>query len=180
MSSSESDQFGGDDEDADPDYEINLNPQRNRFLRISHSSDTSPDQEEKKKTRKRKRNPESWRRNEIKRLRNSGAAYKDWNGKQRPEKKIKATCTNCRLKCSEKINEEHRNSIFKAFWDFRDINRQRDYISKYVHCSKKARNRKRQVQNEDNEHDGNSRRSLTFTYYLPVETSKTQVCKTFF
>lgn len=71
--------------------------------------------------------------------------------------------------------------IFKSFWELKDINRQRDYISKYVQCNKKARNRQRtQNQEQDEQDDNNSRRNFTFIYYLQTEISKIQVCKTFF
>lgn len=186
ISSSESDPFGGDNEDGDPDFEIsNFIPKKNQKVdlqsSLSDSSSSSQDVTKKRKTRKRLSNPDNWQRNKIKRQRNSGKAYTDWKGKERPEKKIKASCT-CRLKCVEKINEERRSVIFKAFWDLKDINRQRDYISKYVQCNRKARNRKRKPedQEEQDEHDNNSRRTFTYIYYLPTEISRVQVCKIYF
>lgn len=184
--SSESDPFGGDDEFADPDYDVALTPSRTRNLpdTLTDSSTSSMDPEKKRKTRKRLRNPENWQRNKIKTLRNSGEAYTDWKGKKRPERQIKATCQNCRIKCTEKINEQQRNIIFRSFWDLKDVNRQRDYISKYVECNRKARTRKRKtmIDNEQqNEHDdSNSRKTFTFTYFLQSETTKCQVCKVFF
>lgn len=184
MSSSESDPYGGDDEDLDPDFKISDQiPRKNRVdldESVSDSSTSSLQPKKKQKTRKRLINQDNWKRNKIKTLRNSGKAYTDWKGKNRPEKKIKAPCRNCRLKCTEKISEEQRNIIFKAFWELKDINRQRDYISKYVHCNKKARNRKRNNEETDENENNISRRTFTFLYYLPNETSNVQVCKIFF
>uniref|UniRef100_A0A6P7G6N3 Uncharacterized protein LOC114334635 n=1 Tax=Diabrotica virgifera virgifera TaxID=50390 RepID=A0A6P7G6N3_DIAVI len=61
------------------------------------------------KSRKRKRNPDNWRRNRIKKLRNSGKAYVNWKSKQVSERIMKPPCpTTCRLKCQTKFQEKHR------------------------------------------------------------------------
>lgn len=79
---------------------------------LSDSSTSSGNRKVKKRVRKRLRKPDTWQRNKIKELKNSGKAYTDWKGKKRSEKKMKATCQNCRLKCSEQVNEEQRNNNF--------------------------------------------------------------------
>nr|CAH7743977.1 unnamed protein product [Callosobruchus chinensis] len=133
------------------------------------------------KTRKRLRNQDNWRRHKIKLLRNSGKAYRDWRGKDREERKIKSSCVGCRLKCPEKITEERRCTIFNCFWDLKDINRQRDYISKYVECNKKSRTRIRRLgDTEEQNAYQNSKKSFTYIYHLPCDTAKVRVCKTYF
>nr|CAH7743976.1 unnamed protein product [Callosobruchus chinensis] len=125
------------------------------------------------KTRKRLRNQDNWRRHKIKLLRNSGKAYRDWRGKDREERKIKSSCVGCRLKCPEKITEERRCTIFNCFWDLKDINRQRDYISKYVECNKKSRTRIRRLgDTEEQNAYQNSKKSFTYIYHLPCDTAK--------
>lgn len=98
------------------------------------------------------------------------------------ERKVKDPCA-CRLKCSNKISEENRTKIFSDYWGLSDLNRQRDYISKYVICQKKARSRKRNVterQEEDSENEESSRRNFSFVYHLPLDNLRVKVCKTFF
>lgn len=183
MSSSESDPFAGDNEDLDPDFILEKTqreirrPEREESLSDSSTSSIEPKRE--RKARKRVKNQKNWQRNKMKKLKNSGKSYTDWRGNDRPERKLKDPCRNCRLKCVEKISEELRYSVFKAFWDLEDINRQRDYIAKYVNVDKKARNRRRKIENLE-QLDENSKRTFTFTYYFPAETSKVQVCKIFF
>ncbi|XP_072401600.1 uncharacterized protein [Diabrotica undecimpunctata] len=118
MSSSESDPYASDNDENDPEFVL---------------LDQEPDQEEVsiRKSRKRKRNPISWRRNIIKTSRNSGKEYNSWKNKLQPSRKLKDPC-HCRMKCSEKIPEEERQSIFGRYWNLGDINRQRDFISKLV------------------------------------------------
>ena len=41
-------------------------------------------------------------------------------------------CGNCKLKCHEKMNDEVRLSVFKAFWSLGDLIRQRDYIASRI------------------------------------------------
>ncbi|XP_072395672.1 uncharacterized protein [Diabrotica undecimpunctata] len=182
LSSSESDPFGGDDEDNDPNYELKATVGRHNQVPINDSefdsSDVEDTSEKEKKYRKRKRKYNTWRRTEIKASRNSGKSYINWKGNLVPERKIKVSCK-CRMKCSDKIKEGDREKIFLEYWNLADINRQRDYISKFVQCNNKARTRIRNNADKTTE-DLTSRRNFTFVYYLQVDTKKVQVCKLFF
>lgn len=101
---------------------------------------------------------------------------------------MKDSCLNCRKNCSQKCTEEERKQIFERYWQLGDINRQRDFISKYVNFQEKQRCRQRPAKKERLDRSSSleetenivSRRNFTFIYYLPKAGLKTQVCKTFF
>nr|CAH7720666.1 unnamed protein product [Callosobruchus chinensis] len=136
----------------------------------SDPESTASEEVKKEKSRKRTREPELWKRNKIKRSRNSGKSYVNWKGNLVVERKLKAPCA-CRLKCSNKITGENRSNVITGYWGLSDINRQRDYISKYVICQKKARSRKRNIteNQEDIENEECNRRNVSFVYHLPLE-----------
>ncbi|XP_074032955.1 uncharacterized protein [Leptinotarsa decemlineata] len=82
---------------------------------------------------KRRRNESSWKRNILKAARNYGKTYESHSKK--PEKRVKKAreieppCKDkCRLKCSEKITEDERKSVFDAYWNLGDIAKQREFI----------------------------------------------------
>lgn len=161
--------------DSDPDYEL-----VEEALRTDTEETEDSENREKRKTRKRSRNADNWRRNRIKRLRNSGKSYKNWSNKEVSARKMKPACT-CRMKCSTKCNEEMRKAVFEQYWDLGDVNRQRDFISKYVKFLPKSRCRQRLLDNNDDE-VVNSRRNYTYVYNFPLlnNVETIQVCKTFF
>ncbi|KAJ8914399.1 hypothetical protein NQ315_017493 [Exocentrus adspersus] len=119
---------------------------------------------EKRRTRKRLRNENEWRRNKIKRLRNSGKMYKNWKNNLVSARKMRGPCT-CILKCSTKFTEENRKIVFDQYWGLGNIDRQRDFISKHVKFLPKSRCRLRADKNE--EIAVNSRRNYTYIYNLP-------------
>ncbi|KAJ8966939.1 hypothetical protein NQ314_003216 [Rhamnusium bicolor] len=139
----------------------------------------------KEKSRKRKRDYKNWRRNIIKKSRNSGKSYMNWKGKQQQARELKLPC-DCRMKCREKISPDLRQNIFKEYWELADVNRQRDFISKFVDFKKTSRTRRR-THTADNVGENNSneaecsRRQLTFVYHLNNDSKeRIQVCKIFF
>ncbi|KAL4710507.1 hypothetical protein ACJJTC_008909 [Scirpophaga incertulas] len=69
----------------------------------------------KKKTRKRLRQPQIWKKNKKKCLKNLGKSYVTYKGKVIQAKKLKAPCAEtCRLQCSEKIDEDMRGTCSKG------------------------------------------------------------------
>jgi len=40
--------------------------------------------------------------------------------------------TNCRIKCTSKINEEQRKSIFEDFWNLAYLSKQRDFVGRHI------------------------------------------------
>nr|CAH7718651.1 unnamed protein product [Callosobruchus chinensis] len=133
---------------------------------------------ENRKTRKRKRNVENSKRNYTKCSRNSGKEYVNWKGNTQAQRKLKPPCENCRNNCTKKISEEDRVSIFSNFWSLADINRQRDFISKFTCLEEKKRCRIRPKPEVDE--NVQSRRKSTFTYFLLSGGKRIMVCKKFF
>ncbi|CAH1983229.1 unnamed protein product [Acanthoscelides obtectus] len=202
--SSDTDPFQTDDEENDP----NFNPQESRKKRKNFNfennyqeTDTSSNTDEKNKnarkiSKKKLRREHTWKRNIIKSSRSQGKKYTNWKGKKQLARKMKTSCEEkCRMKCLNKMSEEERHKIFTEYWGLGDVNRQRDFISKYVTVVSKARTRIRKKnkhhpaelpEKNDNtflelSNDKNSRRNSTFTYSLPKnENNKVQICKTFF
>ena len=80
-------------------------------------------------SRKRKSTPALWKRNVRKRNTNYGKEYTNEKGKDIPARCMKAIdCSKCRFKCSAKIDEETRQSIFTSYWDLGNYERQRHFI----------------------------------------------------
>lgn len=170
LSSSDSDPYAGDD-DRDPEFTI---PIRQRII-LEDSESGENDDSSIKNTRKRVKKTETWKRNKIKKLRNSGKAYTNWKGKDIQERKLKPPCVNCRMKCTEKIIEVERELLFQTFWNLGDINRQRDFIVRNTECKTKARCRpKREMEQKD------ERKNFSYFYYFEVGDAKHKVCKPFF
>ncbi|KAK4877037.1 hypothetical protein RN001_009543 [Aquatica leii] len=140
LSSSEPDPFATDHDSDDPDFVPSDTDHKSRGEQQHVDIERG---NVKKKCRKKTRHTESWRRNVIRSSRNSGAEYVNWKGNVQSERKLKPPCQNCRNKCSEKFTEDERKSIFTNFWSLADINRQRDFLSKFVTAEEKQRCRKR-------------------------------------
>ena len=68
-------------------------------------------------TRKRQANPDSWKKNIRKKLRQSGKAFTSVKGDYVREGSMRIKdCNKCKFKCSEKISEEQRQQIFNSYW----------------------------------------------------------------
>nr|CAI5857198.1 unnamed protein product [Callosobruchus analis] len=174
-------------ESNDSDYRPELKKKVGMYNQDSGSSDSDiQNMEIKKNTRKRLRNPSKWRRNEIKRLRNLGQKYKDWKGNVHPKRQLKSACTSCRQKCNDKFSEEERKQIFENYWQLGDVNRQRDFITKQVDMTEKARTRLRKQNGDssDEEVEAEAKRErkkvFSFKYTFYNRGKRTAVCKTFF
>ncbi|KAL4714240.1 hypothetical protein ACJJTC_009592 [Scirpophaga incertulas] len=116
-----------------------------------------------------------WIDSKRKRLKNTGEAYNSRNGKIRDKKNICGPCqSTCKLKCFEKFEEETRCAIFNKFWAVGNHSQQYNFIVNYV----VRINKKRTIT------QGQSRRSYTYIYHLPVnqnnQTTKLVVCKSMF
>lgn len=122
---------------------------------------------EQQRGRKRKREPDSWQRNQRKRLRNAGLSYIDRSNKTARAVKSK-DCRTCRYKCNAKVGEPEWQDIFKHFWEMGDKNRQRDFLIHHIAPQEKKRGKKQ-----------GSRRQNTLIYSLTVSDAKVRVCKDF-
>nr|CAI5838294.1 unnamed protein product [Callosobruchus analis] len=187
LSESEEDPFASSDDSNDADYRPELKKKVGMYHQDSGSSDSDiQSMEVKKNTRKRLRNPSKWRRNEIKRLRNLGQKYKDWKDNVHPKRQLKIACTSCRQKCNDKFSEEERKQIFENYWQLGDVNRQRDFITKQVDMTEKARTRlrKQNGNSSDEEVEAEAKRErkkvFSFKYTFYNRGKRTAVCKMFF
>ncbi|KAL4716988.1 hypothetical protein ACJJTC_001849 [Scirpophaga incertulas] len=138
-------------------------PQANKPLPCCASDVVTP-HGRKKSIRKdkgniRRRHMSEWIDVKRKTLKNLGKAYKTRKGVLYEKKTIKSPCK-CRLKCFEKITNNQRKKIFKAFWKLGDHREQWFYISNLV-----SQNLKRRVYV-----DTQSRRKYTLKYKLPLPT----------
>jgi hypothetical protein len=127
----------------------------------------------KKRGRKRTRNPNGWKKNIAKKLRNSGNEYKSIKtGKIVQAKKVGAPCTdNCRLACSSNFTQEKRVQIFNCYWELGSIERHRDFLSSCVRPLEIASRRIKT--NRRYPRQGNS------AFYLLNDGQSFRVCKTF-
>lgn len=174
--SPEPDPYATDHDSSDPDF-IPIHEEMERH----EDNEEGENQNHGKLTKIKRRCVETWRRSEIKESRNTGKEYINWKGNLQSERKLKPPCKNCRKKCAEKLSEEDRRNIFTNFWELGDINRQRDFISKFVATEEKKRHRQRKKTKINvDENSGQGKRNYTFNYYLPSKGKSSSVCKTFF
>lgn len=170
-STSEPNPFSDDSYD-DPNYEAKLTTTTE-----SEEEVTTPKNVEEvsvtKKTRKKKRNPNEWKRNKIKSLRNSGQAYFTLN-KRTPvaPRQMKPPCgANCKLKCSVKFTEGERNELFHKYWNLADIVKQRSFLGTLIH---------ELIRDDNNNAQGIKKRANNNVFYFLKDDKKIRVCKVFF
>lgn len=142
------------------------------FMNVDKQPNEPEEQVQNNKGKKRKACPSNWFKQKNKILRNSGQEYISAKSKKvMPAKSVRPPCKeNCKLKCKDRVNEEIRATIFKNFWDLKDINRQRDFISKSMQA----------VNPEYRYSKPNSKRRLNSAFYFCVDEKRIRVCKTFF
>lgn len=129
-----------DDDIADPTYSS-----EDKFASASHyrksnylfplhlnhsSSDSDSSDQNTKRGRKRQKHPNKWRQNRAKKLRNEGESYKSMSKSNKviSARFLKLPCTNCKLNCSQKIDDTIRYDIFNNFWKLGDLSKQRLFV----------------------------------------------------
>ncbi|XP_012286080.1 uncharacterized protein LOC105702803 [Orussus abietinus] len=122
---------------------------------------------------KRTKHPEKWKVNIKKNARLRGEEYVGVGGKIVPAKVMGPPC-DCRMHCSEKIDEEAREQLHNVFWKTCTWEQRKQYIALSVKESPKQRTRCRG--NVKSEH----RRQVTFTYSLLIKGEFITVCKPMF
>lgn len=116
---------------------------------------------------------EEWKCNNRNKKAITGKSYISKNGQVVPEKKIKPVCA-CRLKCSERINEDVRSSIFREYYDkSMTWERKRQFIISRVFEVQTAKPKRRNSELP-------SKRLFTYIYTFLVDGKTEKVCKTFF
>lgn len=116
-------------------------------------------------SRKKRRQPETWKKNITKKLREQGKKYCSQIGKIVEARQIKAECT---YGCSQKFSETDRTEIVKKFWALTDKEKQTFYC-KFV---KKEAPKRRRVKSY--------KKKNTFSYSLACNEEIHKVCKLFF
>lgn len=120
-------------------------------------------------SRKKRRQPETWKKNITKKLREQGKKYCSQTGKIVEARQIKAVCNaECTYGCSQKFSETDRTEIFKKFWALTDKEKQTFYC-KFV---KKEAPKRRRVKSY--------KKKNTFSYSLACNEEIHKVCKLFF
>lgn len=164
------------DNDSDFEYlpkksenQIKHDKHRNHDEPCVHSYAKSPEYE-KSKSRKRTRDPNKWKREITKRRRQHGLSYENEKGVMVPMKASKAISCRCKYRCTNKISNEQRDQIFRHYWSL-SYEAQRSFISHHI----KVINKKRRTKSTDE-----SRRQLTYEYFLPLNDDMIQVCKSSF
>lgn len=121
----------------------------------------------------RQRHVKDWLDTKRKSLRNLGKEYVSRKGIVKASKEMGPPCQ-CRMKCSDKLNNEQRKNIFDSFWGLGDRHKQWTYLANLVTKSIKRRTFTDVV----------SRRKFTLTYKLPIADGEiidhVSVCKKFF
>ncbi|XP_045455137.1 uncharacterized protein LOC123666182 [Melitaea cinxia] len=120
-------------DNSDDEYQ----PPRPRSVSLSSTSDrpsSTSSSERPKKGKKRNRNPQKWKKNVLKRIKNSGKEYISRSGKKVDAKVMKPPC-NCRLQCRTKFSDEMRKEIFESYWNLASLQRQRDFLWSCVQLS---------------------------------------------
>lgn len=126
-------------------------------------------------TRKRHSNPNNWKKNVRKSKRAKGLEYTDTTGKQRQERKPRASgceIKNCRYKCHEHFSEQDRNDICTQYWSLADFSRQKDYLL--------ATTKTIQIQRRRSRQENPKNRENTVHYYFNIGAANFRVCKDFY
>ena len=127
--------------------------------------------------RKRKYTLEEWKKNKRKTLRLSGMEYISQRGKTVSARKVKPLdCTNCKYKCTTKVNEKERNNIFETFWSINSYQWQKDFLISRI----EEEQTKKYVVEEGNSDTPQRKRDVFRSYPFEVNESKKTVCKKFF
>ena len=93
-------------------------------------------------TQKRSCDPNSWKCNIRKKLRQSGKQYINSRGNVQEARSVKTKkdCSKCKFKCSLNISEKDRSDIFKEFWSIND-NEKMNFFAKTTTQETKKRPR---------------------------------------
>lgn len=132
-------------------------------------SDSTP------RAKKRKRNECGWKKNVVKKLRNTGKSYKSTATKKIvPERKMKQPCNEkCKLGCSTKFTEMDRKKLFDEYWQLGDVQKHWTYLS---NCMTVIKPKYRYVR----EGGTRNKREYNNAFSFNLHDEKVRVCKLFF
>jgi hypothetical protein len=114
---------------------------------------------------KRKRMGE-WKKQERKRLRNTGLPYKQTTGETSAGKPFKNIDCHCPLKCTDRLKVETRKQLHSSFWSLGSWAAQTAFIVGHVMSSEKKKS-----------YGTSDRRKFSRQYYLSQNGIKIRICK---
>lgn len=160
-----------------PSTSVANSTQESNTSLVSTSSDVIIFQTTPQKGRKRKKKQAEWKRNILKRKRNSGESYTTTKDKIKPEKKVKKGCTDkCKLKCMQKFTARDRCDLLSQYWNLGNLERQRTFIS----SSMESVEPKYKYARVDAPPSKRKPRSSNTAFFLLKDGQKIRVCKLFF
>ena len=113
----------------------------------------------------------TWKRNVIKRKKNSGQSYVSYSGIEKRARILKKGCGgNCKKLCHQLINQDQRERLFHEFWGTGDVNHQNDFL-----CNTIKPVPKNKVRNKSH-----SKRKCSRKYFFKVNDESIQVCSKFY
>jgi hypothetical protein len=132
----------------------------------------TPQPNTKKLTRKRQKNPERWKANTRKRLRQSGQAYTSVTGQEVPARTLKKTkdCTSCKFKCSQYVTREDQERRFEDFWKLSDSENFLYYSKTTCRFAKQRKRTEADI----------SKKNFSYTYHVFLNDIPIRVCKQFY
>lgn len=101
-----------------------------------------------------------------------GEAYTTAKGKDIPERNMKSL-KQCRMKCSEILDDVTRQVIFAEYWSLGSHDRRVQYISSLIETAPTKVSRKRKT-------DSMKCRDVTHLYHLEIQGERKNVCKSCF
>ncbi|XP_052131286.1 uncharacterized protein LOC113216806 isoform X3 [Frankliniella occidentalis] len=121
----------------------------------------------------RSQNPDNWKQNQVKKLKESGQAHVSLKGKVREKKTMKEGCSiDCKRHCQSNFTHDDRLAIFKKFYAIENHTTKWYFISNHVKSEDVKRRTVVVV--------GRARKNVSNTYYLPLNGVDKQVCRKFF
>lgn len=153
-------------------------PSKPRHLPLSLDSDLTDVSDsveatkENQPKRKKKAMPEAWKRNVLKKLRQTGKGYTSRNGKFMEPKECKPTdCSKCRYQCNSSFPENLRQDIFEEYWSLGDTKQQKMMLSSLISHAEVLRLYTKAKKN----------RTMSRQYWLFHQSvGKKRVCQNFF
>ena len=123
--------------------------------------------------RKKSRNPQNWKCNKVKHLRNSGKEYVSRKNKQIVAAPTIGEDCRCRLRCYRNVGDANIAIIFRDYWATGDWNTQTCYIQNQTEINKCKRRRVAGDENQD------YKKTCTRKFYvkIPTKIEKIRVCK---
>jgi hypothetical protein len=123
------------------------------------------------RSRKRQCDPDQSKRAIRQRRCNLGQSYVSSRNKPVKAKHPRLRPCHCKRKCSEKITDNQRRTVFSEYWNTGSYERQREFIIRCV---------EEQMCKTRRSYSPVRCRPTVRSYYLPVETKRERVCQEFF